>query len=118
MQAAPTVTATSWSHKFVCLHCSTADRVPTTQSEKLTLEEAGLGEKMVTIPDLDCSPATFQSVLVEAYPKLEDGGGFELLRCKPKSRDLILIASRVASTPRYVRTYVIAVAKGRALCTV
>lgn len=70
-------------------------------SERLTLEDAGLGEKVVVIPDLDCSPASFHRVLLEAYPKLEEGGGFELLRCRPKSRDLLMIGSKVASTPRY-----------------
>ena len=83
----------SWTQKFICLHNTTADWVPTTQSEKLMLEEAGLGEKKVTIPDLDCSQSTFHQPLLEAYPKLDDGGGFELLRCKPQTRDLVLIRS-------------------------
>lgn len=91
----------SWTHKFMCLHSTTADRTPTTRAEKLTLEDAGLGERSVTVPDLDCSPGSFQKVLLDAYPKLEEGGGFECLRCKPQSRDLVMIGPRVASSPRY-----------------
>lgn len=93
-------TSASWTHKFFCLHSSDADRVPTAQWERLLLEEAGLGEKVVTVPDVDCSPATFQRLLLEAYPRLEEGGGFELLRCLPKSRDLTMITPRIASSPR------------------
>lgn len=43
-------TTTSWTHKFVCMANSCQTRVPTTQAEKMLLEEAGLGEKSLTIP--------------------------------------------------------------------
>jgi hypothetical protein len=46
----------AWSHKFVCLSSSEADRVPTSHSEKLLLEDDGLWEKVVTVPDMDCDP--------------------------------------------------------------
>ena len=90
----------AWSHKFVCLSSTTAERVPTTQTDKLALEEAGLGEKGVTIPDIDCSPESFNKLLLATYPKLESGGGFEFLRCKSQTRDLLLIGPRVSSNPR------------------
>ena len=96
--------AASWTQKFICLNSTSADRAPTTQSEKLMLEDAGLGEKTIVVPDLDCSQGTFHQVLLDAYPKLGDGGGYELLRCKPKSRELVLIGGRVASTPRLIYT--------------
>ena len=86
---AVSVPPSSWKHKFVCLNSTTADRVPTSQSEKLLLEEAGLGEKVVTVPDLDCDVESFHQVLLGAYPKLEQGGGYELLRCRHQSRDLL-----------------------------
>lgn len=100
---APSASATAWTQRFVCLCSTIADRVPSTQSEKLILEEAGLGEKLVVIPDLDCSPERFHQVLLDAYPKLGFGGGFELLRCRPKSRDLLLISSRISNTPRLLK---------------
>ena len=77
-----------WVHKFSCLESTVADRVPTSQSAKMVLEEAGLGEKVVTIPDIDCTPDTFHKLLLTAYPKLREGGGFELMRCLPQSRDM------------------------------
>ena len=40
--------ATSWSHKFVCLDSRDAEKVSTTQSSRVILEEAGLGEKVST----------------------------------------------------------------------
>jgi hypothetical protein len=62
-----------------------------------------MGEKLINIPDLDCSAETFQQVLLEAYPKLEQGGGYELLRCKQQSRDLIVIGPRLANSPRLLK---------------
>ena len=85
----------------MCLSSTSADRVPTSQSGKIILEEAGLGEKTVTVPDVDCSPQAFHQLLLAAYPKLESGGGFELLRCKPQSRDLVLIGSRISISGQY-----------------
>lgn len=93
----------SWSHKFICLDRRDADRVPTTQSAKMLLEEAGLGEKTVVIPDIDCDPEDFHSLILSAYPKLRDGGGFELLRCKPNLRDLLVIGPRVSSYPKLLK---------------
>lgn len=96
-------TSTSWKHSYFCLSSTSADRVPTSQSGKLVLEEAGLGEKAVTVPDLDCSAEEFCEVLMGAYPKLRSGGGFELLRCKSKSRDLVLIGHRISNVPRLLK---------------
>lgn len=92
-----------WAHKFVCLSSLAADRVPTSQVGKLLLEEAGLGEKTVTVEDIDSGPEAFRQVLLTAYPKLECGGGFELLRCKPQSRDLVLLSPRLSFNPRWLK---------------
>jgi hypothetical protein len=35
---------------------------------------------------------------LEAYPRLNYGGGFELLRCQTKSRDLLGISPRIAGS--------------------
>lgn len=54
----------NWKKKGVVICCSyqlepevstSTDQVPTSQSGKVILEEAGLGEKMVTVPDLSRS---------------------------------------------------------------
>ena len=92
-----------WRHKFMCLSMRDADRVPTSQSDKMALEEAGLGEKTITIPDLDCEPLEFHEVILTAYPKLKDGGGFELLRCARDSRNLVLIGPRVSASPKLLK---------------
>ena len=69
---------------------------------KLLLEEAGLGEKMLEVP-VSCSPEEFHDTILTAYPKLQEGGGFELLRCMPNSRDLVPIGTRVAGTPKLLK---------------
>lgn len=99
----PSAAPASWTKKFVCLSTTTADRVPGSQIVKLQLEEAGLGEKLVTVPDVDCTPETFRQVLYGAFPKLEEGGGYELLRCRPQSRDLVLIGPQVCCCPRLLK---------------
>ena len=92
-----------WSHKFVCLSSCEAERVPTGQSHKMLLEEAGLWEKVVTIPDLDCDPETFRKILFSSFPKLRDGGGYELLRCLPYSRELSILNPRISNSPRLLK---------------
>ena len=89
----------SWTHKFVCLPGTDADRVPTAHAERRLLEEAGLGEKVVEVGDLNCSPEVFRDVLNASYPKLRGGGGFELLRCLPNSRELVVMGPKVCSSP-------------------
>ena len=67
------------------------------------LEAAGLREKKVVISDVDCSTSEFHDQLVESYPKLASGGGFEFLRCIPNTRDLELIPFETASVPRLLK---------------
>ena len=43
------------------------------------LQEAGLGEKRLTL-NKSKEAAAFRDALFENYPKLKEGGGFELLR--------------------------------------
>ena len=92
-----------WRHKFVCLSDPDVVRVPTSRAERLILEEAGLWEKEVTIPDLDCDGETFRHIVLSAFPKLQDGGGFELLRCLSNSRELVLMGPKIANNPRLLR---------------
>ncbi len=67
------------------------------------MEEAGLWERVINVPDIDCDAETFRSVILAAYPKLQDGGGFELLRCLPNSRELIVIGPKLANNPRLLK---------------
>lgn len=94
----------SWTHKFVCLASTSQERVPSS-ANKEDLLLAGLGEKKVVIPDVDCTIQDFHDVLLEAFPKLKDAGGFELLRCMPNSRDLEEVPSPINLSPRLLRTH-------------
>lgn len=68
-------------HRFVCLALRDQQKIPTTDVEKNNLLEAGLGEKVIEFPSLEASGEQFKDLLYSAYPKLRDGGGFELCRC-------------------------------------
>ncbi len=72
----------SWSHKFVCLDQRGQDTIPTTDTEKDALFEAGLGEKSITVPNIDCDYVVFRRLLVEHFPKLEDSGKFLFAKCR------------------------------------
>lgn len=93
----------SWTAKFVCLSSTHDYRVPTTCAARELLANAGLGEKKITIPDIECGIADFHSLLLESFPKLKDGGGFEFLRCTPNTRDLELIPPHISRVPRLLK---------------
>ena len=61
-----------------------------TKAAKLTLLAAGLGRKKLTFGNRDDAP-TFKRIMEDAYPKLKEGGGFELLRSGARPGELLLI---------------------------
>ena len=77
----------SWSHKFVCLALKSATKVPAT-NEKNFLASIGLGERVIKFLSLEVMLDEFQDIIKRQYPPLEKAGGFDLLRCKPNSREL------------------------------
>ena len=72
----------AWKHRFVCLAYCDQHKIPTTDVEKDDLLEAGLGEKVVEFPSLDATAEEFREVLYDVFPKLKEGGGYQLCRCK------------------------------------
>ena len=102
----PAKKCTAWSAKFVCLADTGAQHVPTTVTQKEVLVEAGLGEKKVDIPDIDCSASEFQQQLMNVFPKLKHAGGFELLRCISNSKMLELLSPSISTSPRLLRSVV------------
>ena len=90
----------SWTQRFYCLACTNDERVPTKTSMREMLKLAGLGEKKVQIPDVDCTTEEFH----EALTNKKNCGGFELLRCIPSTRDLEVIQSPVCHSPRLLRS--------------
>lgn len=80
----------TWTHTFMCLsrvnHCSIPDA-----RERTNLKLAGLGEKKFAVFAYGCS-SDLQDELFREYPKLESGGGFELLRASDAGgKDLVPI---------------------------
>ena len=93
----------SWTHKFVCLPKTEQARLPTTVKERNEIEVAGLGEKKITISDITCGSQEFTEIIYDAYPKLQKGGGFELLKCSQSSRELELIPFNISHSPRLLK---------------
>ena len=78
------------------------DWVPT-YAEKHDLQRAGLGDKKLTFPKND-QATCLRDKLFEAYPKLQDGGGFELLRSSYTQRSVLEVIPAPAEgyTSRYM----------------
>lgn len=94
----------SWTIKVVCLGNKEATRVPCSVAEREILVQAGLGEKKIIIPDVACSPEEFKNILVKSFPKLENCGGFELLKCRPNSKELDPISVMVTQSPAMLKS--------------
>ena len=81
----------TWTHKFYCFPNKNQD-CPQKREEREISRRAGLGEKKITFRK-DASASEVVTELEEAYPKLKQGGGFELLRSGKRMKDLVLITS-------------------------
>lgn len=79
-----------WQHDFVCLSSTTDSRVPS-NIDKADLIRAGLGLKQLQL-FLHGDSSDFYDDIIQAYPKLTMGGGFELLRsCDGNTKLLAVI---------------------------
>ena len=76
-----------WYHTFICL-LRVNDCVVPTFVDKGKLAIAGLGEKKVSFPQGKGCKVFIDSIEGE-FPKLKDGGGFEILRADGKDLRLI-----------------------------
>ena len=83
-----------WRHKFVCLAHRDQDRIPTTDAEKEELYQAGLWEE-IEFESLDIPQNEFREKLFKCFPRLRDGGGFQLLKGLPNSRSMELLSMAV-----------------------
>ena len=75
-------------------------KVPSSGSERKLLLEAGLGEKKLTFPNIDCSAEEYRDELLQAFPKLTEAGGFEIMRCISNSRVLEQVSPSALLSPR------------------
>ncbi|CAJ1053415.1 uncharacterized protein LOC115548715 isoform X1 [Xyrichtys novacula] len=76
---------TNYTHTVFCLADSKADKVPS-MPLKADLQSAGLGEARVTFSGDDDDPKVITNKLMEVFPKLQERGGFELLRIVGSTR--------------------------------
>ena len=81
----------TWTHKFYCFP-KTHQICPENREERDVSRQAGLAEKKITFRK-SADSAEVLTELEEAYPRLKDGGGFELLRSGQRVKDLVLIPS-------------------------
>jgi hypothetical protein len=83
-----------WVHDFVCLSRTSDNKAPSSL-EVGELLRAGLGRKQLSFPD-DGDSSEVHSEIMAAFPKLKEGGGYELLRLNDaggQRRELLLIQS-------------------------
>jgi hypothetical protein len=93
-------TNTPWTHHFVCLASCDKCKPPTSGWEREMLIEAGLGEKKIYFSNIDCSAEEYRDKLIDAFPKLREAGGFEMMRCSANARVLEHIAPSALQSPR------------------
>lgn len=104
----------AWKHTFVCLAMRNQEKVPTCDAEKDELFEAGLWEKEVCFNSLELDAEGFREVILENFPKLREGGGYQLCKCLPNSRRLeplsvlahsspLMLKQRVGTARTYIR---------------
>ena len=95
----------TWTHTFVCLAFTDQDLIPES-SERAWLHLAGLGEKKIQL-SIDSDAHSIHSELFSQFPKLSNGGGYELLRAE-KGQKLLCVIDAPASG--YTASYLKAVA--------
>ena len=79
----------TWTHEFFCLADKDQMVVPS-RSLKVQLQETCLGRKKVCLNGT-ADATEVKTTLEESYPKLKEGGGFEILRRGPSLSELTLI---------------------------
>ena len=79
----------TWTHGFFCLANHRQEQVHS-HAEKFQLQDASLGRKTIVFNHRD-QAITFIEELESVYPKLKDGGGFELLRTSPSNKERMVI---------------------------
>lgn len=93
----------AWRHKFVCLAYRDQDRIPTMDADKDELFKAGLGEKEVSFSSLDMNATAFKELLFDLFSRLKQGGGYQLLKGLPNSRNLEVLSLIVHTSPSLLK---------------
>ena len=90
----------AWKHKFVCLAYKDQSRIQTSDIDKEELYMADLGEKGIEFPSLDASADEFKDILLNTFPRLHEGVGYQLLKCMPNSYRLEVLSTAGLSLQR------------------
>lgn len=94
-----------WRHKFFCLAFKDQERIPTTEGEKEELYRAGLGEKEITFEDVEMGREEFHESILDAFPRLKEGGGFRFLKGKWHLFQITLVYHTRTRTRMCVHAY-------------
>ena len=78
----------AWKHKFVYLAHTEQRRIPISEYEIDQLLDAGLGEREVEFHSQDMDFEEIKDVLIDAFPRLKNAGGFQFFKCTPNKRTL------------------------------
>lgn len=95
-----------WEHEFICL-ASCSQIMPPTPMEKAELIRAGLGPRKLSLFEFG-DTNQFHDELIGAFPKLLNGGGYELMRTRQENnRELYIIPPPSAGyTVEYIKNIV------------
>ena len=94
-----------WRKETVCLRFKDQTKAPDTE-EKMALAKSGLGLKELSF-SLDGDSLHIHDILLDAYDKLSDCGGYSLHRLGTNSSDLMTIEPpRGGITVRYLKDIV------------
>ena len=80
--------------------------MPASGWQREALVTAGLGEKKVVIPNVECNWDEFKDVVTSESPKLLNCGGFEFMRCVANSKDLDVVSMGVAQSPELLKSVI------------
>ena len=94
------------SIKFFCLSKCNSTRVPTSALQKMALTEMGLGQRDILMSS-KLGARDMRDKVIEAFPPLANGGGFEYLHCLPNTRDLrVVIPHNYTICPTRLKAFI------------
>ena len=92
----PYIVKETWTHEFFCLANRKQDRVPS-KEQKFSLQQAGLGRRKICFYSKATSSEFFEKLL-EVFPKLQEAGGYEIIRCGVTGSSSLLTVINPPST--------------------
>ena len=94
----------TWSQTFICLSCPDQNEPPDSKT-RAKLQPAGLGAKRLSLFQ-DGDPEELHEELVQQYPKLSSGGGYELLHASSNRKLEIIPVPQEGCSVNFLRSVV------------